>query len=393
MSSTERFWDLHVIASDGSYDFVDQIEAQIQYQHREHDVFRDVVNLVNVNGQSHTIDGGQPNVVHALPPEGGVVSSAVTVDALNGVTACAPHTALCRWISDLEYVGKLRINAHGDGRGNVFMPPDEGRVNAQNIVRWLQANGLGKPIWDPDAQEVVGGLGIVCLAVCMGAMYETEAPEWSLTEGAYVAADLSAVDRVAKSFTMIGHRFVRVTGSNELVTTDDGQWKRRNPLGTGMTDGWDYDDSTATDPENPKPVVPRNVFRVDRYKGQGAPWCRLVVPAEFTACCRRRQCAILLPRLWTISGENATRGPAGGGWTLVRGEHRIDIREGFIVDEERRRITVPLGFDIGGAAGSLSDVHGGDLWRVSGHNSFVWRGAFGQAQRLTHTDYKVVAIS
>ncbi|WP_309887415.1 hypothetical protein [Archangium sp.] len=391
MARYERFWDLHVIASDGTYDFANQVQEQVDYQHRRHgQQLRQSLNLVNVTSAS-TVDPRAPNRAPSfgLPREGGVVASAVKASDLNALRATATDKALIKWISDIEFVGKLRINAHGDGRGHIYMPPDEVPVNAEKLVSWLQANGLDKPIWISDDEQVQGGLATVSMAVCMGAMYETEAPQWSTAQGQYVAADYSAVHRVKEAFHQLGHRFVKVTGSNELVTTDQGEWKRRNPFGHGgLIDGWDYDNVPALDPESPAPVKPVGTFKVDISRAGN--WVRLTVPMEFTVLCRNRQSVIEVPRSWTIEGDGA-RGPGGGGFRLTCRGKTILVPEGWIVDVDTRRLILPLGVQPGGLAGRIVTPEGD--WRVSGHHSLIFLGVFGQPQRLAHTAYKVKALS
>lgn len=386
----ERFWDLHIISSGGEYDFADQIAQQADYQQKKHkNEYSEYINYIKIKN-NNKIDANNPNSgSNKDPPAGpGLVVSAATTDELISTRPNAVNRKLIQWISDIEFCGKLRINAHGDGRGNIYMPPDHDKVNAQNIVRWLAAGGLSQGMWDPDAGKVMGGLATLCMAVCMGAMHEKEAPLWSNQKNAYVASDLSAIGRVAKSLGMLGNKFVRVTGSNELVVTH-GEWSRRNPFGMGMLDGWEFDMVQAADPENPRPRLPVDCFRVDRNDQAG--WARLVVPSEFSVRTQKRQCVIFLPRAWEIDGTDATRGPGGGGWVVRRKNAAISILEGFIVDEDDRKIVLPLGFAIGGAAGRIVDSTGN--WQVSSHNSMIWRGAYGRALRLAGTDYKIVAIS
>lgn len=151
----DRYWDIHISANNGWYDWAPYIRANAAYQSGKVRPGSQPLFLTT----SSPVPGPIADV--PIPPAGlpdtGVVASVIKVqllDSRNPVPAlkAAELTALVRWIDDRSHVGKLRLNAHGDpgGAGVIFMGDRlQGTAGRQQdaalvggFVELLRAHGL-----------------------------------------------------------------------------------------------------------------------------------------------------------------------------------------------------------------------------------------------------------
>ncbi|OGT68380.1 MAG: hypothetical protein A3J38_06910 [Gammaproteobacteria bacterium RIFCSPHIGHO2_12_FULL_45_9] len=106
--------------------------------------------------------------------------------------------------------GKIRVNAHGDGYGRLYMKNEREEVKYADLTqfaRWLVANGLR-----PNSQ-----VKTINLAMCMAAQSGKGVASIVAGSNRLKPATDSAVDRLAKALTAAGCRGIKITGSNEIT--------------------------------------------------------------------------------------------------------------------------------------------------------------------------------
>lgn len=383
MANYDRFWELHVTGVNGFYDFAPSIADQERYQLATHGA--------TLTGSQILVNPTQspgPCVINSLPvppmglPAQGYVSSCIGIQDLASGARSANDQVLTTWINDGAHIGKLRVNAHGNGMGQIGMADGTGPLHpvhyrdADAIVIWLLANGLAA-VGGPKVSSLAGnknsrGLVTLNLAVCMGARYDTQPAtlNWSRTNSS--PANDSAAHRIVTALTGAGLKGIEVTASNEITMDGasgvSGQWGRTFGLGGGQAPcmylhggdliAWDI-----------------------QKAGQGVQ--------------------IIVPDGWTVSANLITPGgtispPAGfnqwnrqgatpsAGWHILNNQgDRIEVPAGWLVDGGQHTILPPLGFKLtsngkgrGGVISSIPDA------------PFT-----GMGQRLAHSVAKTRSIS
>lgn len=387
MASYDRYLELHITGTNGFYDFAPSIRDQRTYQSNTHGA-----RLPTTRTLVAPDDLRMPGPIHALPlppdlPDAGYVASMVTVTDLAARTIHPTTQALAAWVNDPAHIGKLRVNAHGDGVGQIGMADGTGAlfpvtwVNASEIVAWLAANGLAA-IPTARGDSLAGsknqrGLITVNLAVCMGGRSGVTPATMNFLQTNSNPAPGSAVDQIARACAARGMTGIEVTGSNE-ITMDGasgvaGQWGRTFGLGGrqvpelvrrgGRPVVWDIR----------RPAVGRvEVVVPDGWTVEpawfGRPGGTLSPPAGFTA--------------WAASGATPS-----AGWVIRNpvSQDQIEVPPGWIGDSTRGVIVPPLGFKLT----SNGARHGGILANIIEPNAPFT----GMGQRMAHSAAKVRVIS
>ncbi len=395
MPAYTRFWDLHLTGQGGFYEFTSLIQEQLEYQAVGPEVaggnarFTKSVNLITPPLDS-------PGVIQNVRlgavtlPDSCVVASMLDLNKLaNTPTYSDPdlHT-LVTWINDPTGVGKLRINCHGDGMGQIGMGdkptflskftggPKMTWIVAGHLVDLLVANGLGASA--PTSPSLAGpkkgnGLITISLAICMGARFGATPATADPAAPNSKSAPGSAVSLIISRLRHYGARGVEVTGSNEITMMSNpghnGQLGRT--LGVGMNQvpgGWDLD---------PGPVI--------------------TVPAPFDVSTGGGG-GIGIPPGWSIDAgpSNPSRQPSRG-WVLAPGPGqpglnsfifpggKCEVPAGWIVDSGARLIHPPRGWVVT----TRGPSSGGQLTpdpATSGEIVMLW-------ERLAHSAAKVREVS
>jgi hypothetical protein len=347
VANYDRYWDLHITGITGWYDFAPQIDEQMFYQVTTHPG-----ELPNGRILINPPNPRVPSVVTALPiggmnlPAAGYVASVVALDNISNHNVNADVQALAAWINDTGHVGKMRLNCHGNGRGQIGMgtagmPAPVTWIDASHVVAWLIANGLAA-VHTTTVASLAGskreyGLVTLSVAVCMAARYETTPATMNLMGTNSSAAPASAVAQIVTSLRTAGIRGVEVTGSNEITVmgsfalglhSTPGQLVR--VLGLGMNQ-----------------VPDGGGWAIDRKDGVFS---------------------ITVPNGWNVSSNWASRGgtvniPTGfqfrafptntgnhpsNGWELIDNAKGVTVTvpEGWIVDRQNRTILPPLGWHV-----------------------------------------------
>jgi len=162
MAEYDRFWELHITGTNGYYDFAPSIRDQANHQLEAHDD-KLVAKRLLVTPKDHRGPGiisRVANGVKGLPPQGYVATCLSVIDMATP-TNTPDDRALVAWINDPAHVGKLRINAHGNGMGQFGMADGAGADfkvfyrDADAVVAWLAANGLA-PVATARADSLAG---------------------------------------------------------------------------------------------------------------------------------------------------------------------------------------------------------------------------------------------
>ena len=386
MADYDRFWELHITGTNGHYDFAPSIRDQVNHHLEAHDDKLTAKRLL-VTPKDHRGPGIISRVANGdkgLPPTG-YVATCISVIDMATPTNTVDDRALVAWINDPAHVGKLRINAHGNGMGQVGMADGMGSdykvfyQNADAVVTWLVANGLAA-VTTARADSLAGkkntnGLITVNLAVCMGARSGTTPAElnWGATNTK--PADGSAADKVARALAKAGLKGVEVTASNEITMDGangkSGQWGRTFGLGggqapfvfrkSGRVDAWDI--SPTDDMSGAVITVPDGWHVSPNILSWGAT---ISPPADFDE----------------YIAQGAT--PSAGWHIKNKQGDRIEIPGGWLVDQPKKIIQAPLGF----VAKSNGKFRGGTLSSIPDASPFV-----GMGQRLAHSATKARVIS
>src|SRR5579864_6205715 len=120
MSDYDRFWDIHLTASNGWYDFAKTIRESALYHLSRQRIEGEVVILTSeLRGagivHSFPVDNDR------LPAKNGVVASCISIDNVMAHKIDDGTKHLVSWINDKNYKGKIRLNSHGDAGGHICM--------------------------------------------------------------------------------------------------------------------------------------------------------------------------------------------------------------------------------------------------------------------------------
>jgi len=231
------------------------------------------------------------------------------------------------------------------------------------VVDWLARNGLNAG--GVQRQARLQGLKNINVAVCMAArsgVSPATYSSWSRTSSAAVG---SAVERIVSRLRALRIHGIEVTGSNEITVSANGVVAR--VLGVGMAqapDAWNLD------------MTRQGTYFIDIPDG----W-------TVTSFLTTRGGEVTIPALYAINPEpaNPNREPSGG-WFLTHNNaasaqpQQVGVPGGWILDEQRRIIKPPLGWNVTSRGGS----RGGQLSPPAGA---------GLTERLAHSPYKVRELS
>lgn len=364
----QRFWDLHVTASNGWYDFAQLLGRFAIHQYTRHPDTMRKTRIAIEPGISPVPCIVHPQPIGGLPPTG-YVSTVVRTTELQTLTATDEFGRLLSWVNEPGQRGKLRFSAHGDGGGHLGMRDGAGnfeKVHASTLSAWLSANGLSpgartRPFSGP-RQE---GLVLITFMVCMaGRSHDTPAQPRLFGEGT-AAAPTSLIREFATSLRGRRIRGIEVTGSNDVLVVSKsvklgsdsyrdvgrpptgGEWKADGDLSVQVPNGW-----------NVRPKLLRS--------SGGA----IDIPAQY-------QITPLTP--------NVRRDPSSG-WALTipgKAEQNVEVKVGWLVDLGRRCITPPLGWRLS----SDGTNRGGRAWYESA--SPVHMVGELSLERFAHSRYKV----
>lgn len=395
MPAYTRYWDLHLTGQGGYYEFTSLIQEQLEYQMTapgdagKPTRFTRSVNLVippNLDTPG-VIQNAALGAV-TIPNECFVVSMLDLNKLANTPTYTDPDLRkLVTWINDPAGVGKLRINCHGDGMGQLgmgdkpnvlstlFGRPKMTWVAAGHLIDLLVANGL-VATGGPTSPSLAGpkldnGLITINLAICMGGRFGATPATADPAAPNSRPAPRSAVSQILTRLRNSHIHGIEVTGSNEITMMSNpghnGQLGRT--LGVGMNQlpgGWDLD---------PGPAI--------------------TVPAPFNV---NPAGTIDIPVGWTVDAgpSNPSRQPSRG-WILAPGPGqpplnsfifpggKCEVFAGWIVDATARLIHPPRGW----VTTSAGPNAGGQLKpdaATSGEFVMLW-------ERLAHSAAKVREIS
>lgn len=199
----DRFLDVHV-KNGSNYDFEKDVQRQRLYQEQRHKFTSYDLHNANLD-----------LVLYRELRKYQYVNIAVDIGDIDKGDPSKGIRKLISWVSSPNHKGKLRINVHGDGEGNICMDDDKGysmEVPAAKIVTWLVSNGLQQGGADK-------GLKTISLALCEAARFQNT-PALVLPGGdSATAAAASAVSQVVGGLRQNGFHGIEVTGSNEIVST------------------------------------------------------------------------------------------------------------------------------------------------------------------------------
>ena len=373
MADYDRFWELHVIAPNGWYDFANGIAGQHSHQIEQHTAKLQgsmlLLTPLNAAGAATVTPvalGG-----HSLPQSGYVASAVSAADVLDA-TVSADVQALVAWVNDAGHIGKLRINAHGDGMGRLGMAHGAAHdalmtwMNGDAVIVWLAANGPS-PVASEWVASLAGkkkrnGLVTMTMAVCMGARHGGAAAQMNLSGSSSSPAPNSVVARVVAELRRRKLSGIEVTGSDELTIIHSQSGKFYRSVGMPpMGGGWD----TSADRMSIK--VPVGWTVKPNWIRQGG---EIEVP--------RRYAYRPLP-------ENTQRSSFNG-WELYAADNALDtvtIYTGWSVDPQRRVLAPPLGWRVK----SGGTDRAGTIWRTPGGRDE------GAVELLAHSAAKVREIS
>jgi hypothetical protein len=217
-----RYWDLHLTAADGTYDFVDDIKflAALQgvegsggvgNQLADQRIFvRRKFFILGEKVVSLPIAGAA-----GLPPREGYVATAATVKSIARRETNPDAQLVINWINDPNFPSKIRVNVHGGQGGSLSMGPTSGTggdpengVTAKELVVWLKHNGLR-----------AGGLRTINLSACFSSLDEDLIPNSLNTRGDRNSAIRQVADELAATSitSPFQIRGIEVTGTNESV--------------------------------------------------------------------------------------------------------------------------------------------------------------------------------
>ncbi|ACJ00099.1 hypothetical protein [Rhodospirillum centenum] len=220
-----RFLEVFLTGPGGWTDFHADIKPQLQYQSTKHALR--AVRLISI--RTSLFGSDVTSVVPKPPPKDvdryNYLTVAVPVADIDRGTTTPVYRTYMKWAGDLSQVGKIRINCHGDGKGNLLMGSRDRKTvdstTARKLVAWLNANGMAAP-------HFTGGTGLpfdkadkgfitLSMAFCMAAR---GASGPAFTEPIFDVVNPgpnSAVADAVDSFAALGWHGIEVTGSNEII--------------------------------------------------------------------------------------------------------------------------------------------------------------------------------
>jgi hypothetical protein len=169
----DRFLDLFFTADNGWYDFRAQVEEQSLYQVQEHPELKNnrvllVSNLATTGPGSISWDGDTGQ----LPTVGYVGVALKASELKNGDQRFTP---LVEWVSATDHIGKVRLNAHGQEGGLIFMRdgvsqsiPANNIANGTMFACFLIQCGLENASGTKAARffNTMRGIATITLALC-----------------------------------------------------------------------------------------------------------------------------------------------------------------------------------------------------------------------------------
>jgi hypothetical protein len=225
MAKYDRFWDVHYTAENGWYDFGANIESQGTYQTAGHETLGGkIINLIDpAQPTGPGIIRSRAPGPQELPERGYVVSTVTKGDITGASNAKAPDPKfadIIKWVANDSHLGKIRLNAHGQEGGYMFMgtAAHGDPARRQDIVQvvwfglFLIQNGL-KDAWGTGAKRYCfgGGLKTISLAMCHAAQEGERLPTDPARTPGSAVKDLVAYLK-DQSYTGI-----EVTGTIETV--------------------------------------------------------------------------------------------------------------------------------------------------------------------------------
>jgi hypothetical protein len=222
MPAYDRFWDVHITADNGWYDFAPTIELSRSYQCRKGVRKWESLMLVSPEAPKEASILQSKRTPDTLPVTG-YIASAVKIGNLRYTEESENVRRLVQWVNDPGYVGKARFSAHGKSGGRIMMNEGESSkyessIKAAAIAAWLIDNGLNHK--DPGHQDralkrkkgELKGLVTLCLDFCTAAKSREDRGE-----GGSVITIQSAIDQVADALTRENLFSIKVTGSRDSV--------------------------------------------------------------------------------------------------------------------------------------------------------------------------------
>ncbi len=162
----------------------------------------DVAQMGNVLVVGRPLDTTLRNkVISAYLPRSDYLGTMVEFNEVSEKRKSYCTAQTIEWLRAKE--SKMRINAHGDGEGNIYM--GNTKIPAAKLVDWLVANGLTSR----------GQWRTLSLSICMGARTSWIAA--GTAEDLSAPAIGSAVAEVAEALGNAGVHGVKVTGANEIM--------------------------------------------------------------------------------------------------------------------------------------------------------------------------------
>lgn len=378
MATYDRFWDLHVAGPGGWYDFAGSIAEQERYQCARHEhSLPESVNLILPHHPTVPTRIDSTSLFVNQLPARGYVTSAATVDEINRGAVDDDVRQIVRWLCAPGHRGKLRINSHGDGAGNLGMASsDTGAVtwfHAGAIPHWLSANGLpeGGLSGTPRAE----GLVTVAVAACMAAR-SSSAPATVDNSGTNsTSAPGSAVARIVDAFRDLRALGIEVTGSNEItIMGGRTQFTYREGSGTALSTGGRLQRSLGV---GPKQIPEGGAWRDIDNK----PYARISVPQGWKVRAHLPGTfAISIPVQYAIraGGKNPSQNPSSG-WEIDTPLGVVEVPPGWMVRKAERIIVTPLGWTFEPSSGMREGwichqgIQGGALEERVAHSPFKVR--------------------
>ncbi len=248
---------------------------------------------------------------------------------------------------------KIRITCHGDGEGNLEMlaKTAQGEVlnamSADCLAKWLHANGLTEK----------KNLQVISMNLCMAAKHNLTPAV--INNGQYSPAQGSAVELVARTLGEFRVHGVKVTGSNEVVSSID---------------------ESAVDPNNDNRLA--QVGDANLRPGQNVR--RIQIPDGGGFTFTASTLTLTLPTGWTVEPRQKAGSQLYGlkppdGWTVERIVPAIKRPENFANTDFRFK----------GPGGKLcnipsqgwivdkSEVLTAEGWTLAGPNTIKFKGTGG----------------
>lgn len=355
----QRFWDLYITADDGRTDFGDDFVPMLGYQMTRHARPQKVVLMSGDAPRSPKHLYPIPLAGRSLPDEGYVTSVARVAEILGRIRS-SDFQALIRWIDGAGQRGKLRVNAHGDGKGSFE------RLSGSTFVEWLKGNDLGERRSLTAEGKRSEGLLTLTLHLCMSARYGTQVAT-PTPSGTYQPAERSLLHTIASELGRQGCPGIEVTGTNNYTATSRGRFADVPGSNHGNTLIW-----------LGEPPVGADWPRSDRA---GEPGVRVTIPSGFrvepTTATSTGVIHVPAGFLFEPASSNRSRAPSMG-WELFVPSfvdpQRVAIPGNWIVDVAQRRITPPHGWSL-----TSNGTSGGEAYRA----------APGIAERFAKSPHKV----